>query len=481
MKNYAGTICLLLLAVGCTPSQKNSGDAKQAGNPAKSQEILPFDSEFQFVHGTLASPDSAAEIKGEPVSWSQLTSNEPALQELEQRWMESAIEFTNQIVDDLLAQKKLPQGQATVRLYFAKPEKEGDFEALGVRNTETITTDFVGNTQPGLVATVGDLKITESDILKTSLDKLKLFENLYTQRMRRLNGIAVRRLLLSASRDAKLGMESYVQNKILGAQTDITDDMVADYAQKSGIAESDIDEKMTEKLRAIVSQKSRDQKIEAFAAKNLISEPILVAFRAPSRSLKMPKLSDSVPYWGQPDGKPLVYVGHWSCERCKDSLEFFMEGKERFGKNVRGIFLYSFPERDREARMSAEAGLCLHNQKPEYFWSFVAASMKEENPNSEAAINAAATASGADYEAFRKCFLAREYEKTVANQLAMVAKMGVQRPPMMALEGEVYRELSNFKPLLAALGTDSVTVGTTQQASKGSFLSRIWSFITNIF
>ena len=165
-----------------------------------------------------------------------------------------------------------------------------------------------------------------------------------------------------------------------------------------------------------------------------------------------------------------------------------LQGKESWGKKVYGRFLYFFQDQDRSARMSAEAALCLHSQKSEYFWSFVKASQGSDNPNDEAIINASAKQSGADFASFRECFLSRKFKQEVDNQLALVKSLGVTQSPLLVVDGKVYEKPENLDPIVAAFGGKRAFSGLTKaigsksiKSQKQGFFSRIWSFITGIF
>lgn len=100
-------------------------------------------------------------------------------------------------------------------------------------------------------------------------------------------------------------------------------------------------------------------------------------------------------------------------------------------------YLFNFPPNSNEERMVAEASFCLKKQNPNYFWKFLSNFDPKSNANLEEAVNDSVKASGGDFEAFRTCFLAREFKDQVEAQLQATQGFGFYRSPVVVLDGKV--------------------------------------------
>ena len=154
-------------------------------------------------------------------------------------------------------------------------------------------------------------------------------------------------------------MEDFVRKEILPTPMDPTVDDVKAFAKEKGIAESDLSEKMIERLKDIVRQNDRDQKIEKYVAENLVKNPIKVAFEGPRFFVKAPEFGNDVPQWGKDNGPAMVFLGHWSCKNCDGPLKSFLDAKTALGLKTQGhLHLFFSPSRSGSSHECRSLALC---------------------------------------------------------------------------------------------------------------------------
>ncbi|MCJ8276005.1 MAG: DsbA family protein [Bdellovibrionales bacterium] len=453
---------------------KNQNSTEQSHS-----KTLPFDSSLTYVYEESKNEENVATVGEMVVSWNELRSQDPALRQLEERYQEKALAFAYAFAAMELENKD-EQG-ATVNLsLFAEDPQKGLKEVLKIMNvpfSDKIIVNFE-KSENTLLAKVDAKELTQADFMNSHLSHSSLYRKVYSQRMQRLNGILVRRKILKASQEANLNMESFVQQKILGGDSTVTEAEVREFAKARGVSEDDLNEKMMDRLKAIIKQQGRDKKIEAYVSKNLLTEPVQVSFMAPQVNIKTPEMSANIPQWGKPgENHSLLYVGHWNCENCSSSVKSFLQARDQWGKKMKGAFIYSFPDRDRQARMEAEAGLCVFAQDPSYFWSFIDKILSlPAGDNLEATINAAAESTGADFKKFRQCFLKREYQQAVDTHLNYAKQMGVLKTPLMVINGRVLEA-----PVSAETLSESLKKLGLKSGGGSSLFARIGHFFSQLF
>lgn len=416
---------VLLFVTACT---KDKG-AKSLKNRVSVTGPIPY------VYEKGSEPKQAAMVKTTPVSWEQLLSQDVAIQELQSRYDQSRLVFAYAWAKSL-AEKK---GSAVTLSYFGETQEKLD-ETLNknsVEPSESVEVTYSQEPGPeGVIAQAGGESLTWDDYISANMSHSKLYRSLFNQRINRLNGIVIRRHLLEAAKSQNMAMEEYVQKNILTTQFQATEGDVKKFAQEKGIAESDIDEKMMERLKDIVKQNNRDSRISEYVAKNLIKEPIKIYFPPTSLKISSPKLDVEVPKWGA-KGPELVYIGHWDCEDCSSLLQTFLKAKNQGSQIMQGSFIYSFPKQDRESRMGAEAALCVHSIDEKSYWVFLDKVLGINEANIETRINTAVEAAGVDAEQFKDCFLKRKFQDAVESHLSYADSMGMTRSPLLVVQGQV--------------------------------------------
>ncbi|MEM7647198.1 MAG: thioredoxin domain-containing protein, partial [Pseudomonadota bacterium] len=340
-----------------------------------------------------------------------------------------------------------------------------------IEEVEGLSAQFADPKDPETLAEFQGAKLTWKEFQAANIQYPKMYQKLFNQRMQRLNGIVVRRYLLEASKAAQIPMEDFVRKEILPQALQPSVEDVKAFAKEKNISESDLNESMIERLKDIVSQNDRDEKIEKYVAENLVKEPIKVSFQEPRFFVKAPDFNDSMPQWGATQGPKLVFIGHWSCDNCGDSLAVFLAAKRQWIKTLNGAFIYSFPIRDREARMGAEASLCVKDQDKEAFWTFLENMMGGGEGTLEKRLDQAAQNAGVDFDKYRQCFLKREFADQVEQHLQLANSLGVISLPVTLFQNELLvGTLSDQR-----LSQEVAKLGLNKKEKKG-FIGRILAF-----
>lgn len=448
-------LCLILsVTFACT---KKSGSDKKV-------KFLPFDSPIQYVYEKIDDKEQAALVKDSPVSWAQLLSQDLALQELQGKYDKSKLVFSYAWAKALNEKS----GQPVKLEFYGVEPKTSLSEILAQQNVEVsdqVEITYIGEPASEIIAQVGSETLSWEDYNFANMNHSKLYRSLFQQRMQRLNGIVIRRFLLEASKTAQLPMEEFVKKNILEQAFNPTEADVREFAKNKGIAESDLNEKLLARLTDIVKQNDRDKKIAAYVAKNLIKSPIKVAFPGAKLKISAPDLAGEVPQWGA-KGPELMFIGHWSCEGCSETLKAFLKTKQKSSQVMRGAFVYSFPVRDREARMGAEAALCVDSINRDSYWIFLDKILELEESDIEKKINTAVIAAGVDADQFKDCFLKRKFQQAVDTHLSYAKSMGVTRSPLLVVQGQVLEppfDPSEFASLLKSLNIQAKAPGLWQK------------------
>lgn len=444
MKKRLISICFILIFTACTPS-----------NNMSSIHQINYESSISYVFDPQLEKEAAASANSSLVSWDQLSSQDPALQELQEKHSVQVLNFSYQ-----WAEKNAGEQSDNEQLeVFTFATLQSVDEVLDIQSDDSKIKVVVKNQQdPNLIAQFRGKKLSWDEFLASHTAHYQTYDALFGQRMQRLNGIVVRRFLLDWSKKENLSMEEYIKKHILKNPVRSTKEDALSFASQQGISKTDINEEMIEKLIEIVSQNKRQKTIEKFVAGKIKTNPIRVAFRDRSHKVILPQLAESELTWGDDAKESITYVGDWSCGNCQDAIRTFLEAKDKWGENLGGSLVFSFSDSDRHAYMAAEAVFCAQSQGNEVVWTFINAAIRDSDLDLEQKINQAAQDSQLDYAQFRDCFLKRKYKDKVTEHLKYAKGAGLFRTPLMIVGGELVAAPQDIQQLKETLVTRGISI-----------------------
>ncbi len=386
---------------------------------------IPVNSPFQFVHdANLQGTEFVAKHGEDAITHSQLVSPSPALLELEQR------------IQDLVVRKVYAKAGSEAQVVFAFAEpKDGVKKMLGKDYKEGVTATF-DPTLKGGIAKLDDKMISASDLSKDDTLLARLMISYFEQSIKALEGLYARRKVLEASKVSNITMEQYIKDRITGGTLTASDADVDAFAKKNNITEKELTEELRAQIKDTIVSNEREAKITKYVAENLMNGPIHVAFVKPAMTLSVPDVDSSAPQVGE-GPISVLFFSRWDCDNCKSIGTSISEFVDSHHKYFKMSYVFNFPPNSNEERMVAEASMCVKKQDSDFFWKFVGAFDAKSNENLEEAVNQAAKSSGADFEQFRSCFLAREFKDQVESHLQATKDFGFYRNPVVVLDGKV--------------------------------------------
>ncbi len=447
MRVLAAFVCLFVFSVSCTKKDPN---------------LISVDSPFLFSYDqSLSQGEIIAKVDGEEIGTSQLYGPSPALQELEERMNKIVLVL---VYEKALAQLETGDGEndgtekdgkkidikktsatekdgpktADMQLVFgfAAPKEELK-TLLGAKLNKNIAVTFDETAVKGQGATLGEKTWTREELAGQDMLLSRLLSDSFKQKVNILEGVVSRRKILQASKDANTPMEDYIQNTIMKGVPEPTEADLAAFAKNNNIYEADLTPEMKLQVLDTIKARERDLLMSQYVAKNMTKAPIKVGFKKAQLRMDGIQVSpEMVPSKGQGPIEVLIF-SNTQCEACKalsQSISAFVDDNPKYFALK---YIFNFPDSNNEERMLAEASLCVRKQSEAFFWQFPSM-LKQGEASIEESINNAARATGADFEQFRTCFLAREFKTAVDAHLEGTKTLGFHKPPVAVLNGMVY-------------------------------------------
>lgn len=391
----------------------------------KNPHLIAVDSPFEFEYDSkLQGTEFVAVLGEDKITHSQLVSPSPALMELEQR------------INDIILKKIYESAKEEDQIIFGFAEPEGGLKkVLDKSYNDKVQVNFDPQLKGG-VAKINNQVLDISFVSKNDTLLARLDQSRFEQSIKALEGLFARRKVLEASKATGTTMEEYIRKTILGAQLSVSDADVAAFAKKNNISDKELTEKLALQIKDTIVSHQREKLINEYVAKNIVKDPIKIAFRKPMMTVSLPSVSSEAPHLGE-GPITVILLSRWDCESCKSvtqGLFDFVSGQEKYFKVS---YLFNFPQNSNEERMISEASLCLQKQKSDYFWSFAGTLDTKSSETVEESVNQTVRKTGADFEAFRACFLAREFKDQVESHLEGTKDLGFYKTPVIVLDGRV--------------------------------------------
>lgn len=403
----------------------------------KNPHIIAVDSPFEFEYDSkLQGTEFVAVLGEDKITHSQLISPSPALIELEQR------------INDIILKKIYESAKDEDQITFGFTEPEGGVKkVLDKSYNEKIQVTFDPQLKGG-IAKVNNQVLDIGFVSKNDTLLARLDQSRFEQSIKALEGLFARRKVLEASKTAGTTMEEYIRKTIVGSQLTASDADVAAFAKKNNISEKELTEKLALQIKDTIVSHQREKMINEYVAKNIVKSPIKVAFRKPMMTVSLPQVSSDAPHAGE-GPITVILLSRWDCESCKtvaQGLFNFVNGQDKYFKLS---YLFNFPINSNEERMISEAALCLQKQQSDYFWTFAGSLDPKSSETVEEAVNQTVRQTGADFDAFRSCFLAREFKDQVEAHLQGTKDLGFYKAPVVVLDGQVM-EMPNVQQFMDA-------------------------------
>ena len=233
MKFYLALFCIVLVVQACTGSKrdknKNSTDnaTKTSMKKAKST-IIEIDSPYTFRYEPEKLKDDVVAQIGEiQVTQPELAQNSPAIKEITNKNKEQIILVAYRLaLPDASKEKK-----SIVKLSFQKPKKsiKDILKSFQIEDKKLVDFQFSEEEQSSLVAEVNGRSYSEEDLSKGSVLYSKNLQSLFQLKIRRLEDLISRKILLKQAEEKQMPLKHYIMKHVF-ADNQVTDEQAKQYA-----------------------------------------------------------------------------------------------------------------------------------------------------------------------------------------------------------------------------------------------------------
>ncbi|MFX3675491.1 MAG: DsbA family protein [bacterium] len=289
----------------------------------------------------------------------------------------------------------------------------------------------------GIVAKIGDVEITEKEMLQGIESQVYDAEvKLHELKMGRIRSLVLKSLMEGDSRKKGLSndefLEKYIANDIKISNKDI-DAFIAERK----IPKENVNDQIKEKVRQFLEMEKKKEAIENWIGEKTKKSAVEVYIAEPSRPV-FDVDTGSAPFAGGADAKvTVVEFSDFQCPFCAKGAEIMNELKKKYGSKIKIAFKnYPLPFHT-HAKDAAHAGLCVNEQKSEYFWKLHDLMFADQTKLSREDLKASAKKIGANSEEFDKCMSSNKFMAAIEADMEQGKDLGVQSTPTFFVNGQL--------------------------------------------
>lgn len=299
--------------------------------------------------------------------------------------------------------------------------------------------------KPGLIAKVGDVEITEDQVIKSEpMTYYNLKKQDYEFKANQADEIIRETLINEAAKKASLSPEEYMAKKVMTKDGAVSDKDIDAFLKEQNFPK----EKLTDELKPRVIEAIKEQRkegvVEAHVAKLAKSAGVEFYLKRPSADIAVNL--DGSPIWGDKDAKvTIVEFSDFQCPYCSRAAATIDEVKAKYKGKVKIAFKHFPLPFHREAGPASEAAMCINEQSVDKFWKYHDILFKNQMKLAEENLKDYAKQAGADMKKFEECYTGKKFAEFIKKDMKDGEKAGIRSTPTFLINGEPVQGALPFK------------------------------------
>lgn len=289
----------------------------------------------------------------------------------------------------------------------------------------------------GVVAKIGDVEISEQEMLKGIESQVYDAETkLHELKMGRIRSLVLKSLMEADPRKKDLSNDEFLDKYIANDVTVSKKDIEAFITERK-IPKENINDQIKEKVRQFLEVEKKKEAIENWIGEKTKKSAVEVYLTQPSRPTFEVDIG-SAPFTGASDAKvTIVEFSDFQCPFCSKGADIMNEIKKKYGKKVKIAFKnYPLPFHT-HAKDAAHAGLCVNEQKPELFWKLHDLMFADQTKLAREDLKASVKKIGGNSEEFDQCMSSNKFMAAIEADIEQGKDLGVQSTPTFFVNGQL--------------------------------------------
>lgn len=291
--------------------------------------------------------------------------------------------------------------------------------------------------QPGLAAQVGDMKVTNEELVDGIESELFEAESkVFEIKFNRLKTILLQRYMDKDPRKKNMSNDEFLE-KYISSSVKISDKEVEAFIKDQNIPAEHINDQVKEKIKGYLGMERKKEAVDKWLAEQTKKSPVEVYIQKPRRPSFQIDVG-TAPTSGPKDAKvTIVEFSDFQCPYCAKGADLLKAIKKKYGNKVRVAFK-NFPlPFHNHAEKAAVAGLCANEQSTDAFWKLHDSMFAHQDSLDEAGLKKLAKNVGIKMDAFEKCLAENRHLDRVKADMEEGRKIKVKSTPTFFVNGQL--------------------------------------------
>ncbi len=292
----------------------------------------------------------------------------------------------------------------------------------------------VGN---GIAAKVGDIQITEKELLQGIESELFEIEmKLFETKFNRLNELLIEKIIKKDPKAKGLTKDQYFE-KYIASSIKISDSEYNDFVKERKIPKEQLNPQVKEKIINFLTMQKKDEAVKSWLGEKTAKTGIEVFFTKPQRPTFDVKIGNA-PFTGGKDAKvTIVEFSDFQCPYCAQGSKVLRQLKKKYGKKIK-VVMKQFPlPFHTQAKKASVAALCANEQSTGKFWEMHDKLFADQSKLGIDQLKALANKLGLDTQKFNTCLDQNKYIAQVEKDIQDGQAVGVKSTPTFFVNGQL--------------------------------------------
>lgn len=299
------------------------------------------------------------------------------------------------------------------------------------------------NNNPKVVAKIDGQEVTEEDLLgQDGLVYYEIKQQEFEFKFGRLRRIIIDKFLQSQSQAMGISPEDFVRNHIVkGKILKPSEQEIKLFAQEQNLPNFDqikSNPQAYAQIEQFIRMKKEFDLVQIEVNKWSQNHNIEYYFPRPALPMTIPEYAS--PAWGPVKAKVVIFkFSDFECPFCSRAGKTLMKLKQKYQDKIRIVYKhYPLPSHP-HAKEAAFTSVCIAQQKPMGFWKFYESMLDKHDKITAALLMAEAKKQKLNMDDFEKCLQDPTTEATVAQDVELAERIGLESTPVFFINGEMIK------------------------------------------
>jgi protein-disulfide isomerase len=310
---------------------------------------------------------------------------------------------------------------------------------------------FKAPTKEGLAAKVGDIEVTNAELMSGIESEVFEFESKsFEVKMAKLKSTLIQKMVEKDPRKKGMTIDEFI-SKYIAKNVKISDKEIDAFIKDQNIPQEHINPQVREKIKNYLEMERKKEAVDSWLGEQTKSSPIEVYLSKPRRPT-FPVEAGNAPFAGDKDAKVvIVEFSDFQCPFCAKGADLLKKIKAKYGKKVKVAFK-NFPlPFHNHAETAAVAGLCANAQGSDQFWKMHDEMFTKQESLDLEGLKKIGKSIGLKMDEFEKCLIERKFLDQVKADMEDGRKVGVKSTPTFFVNGQLIsgaQELEVFADII---------------------------------